>query len=392
MENQELEKRFEWMDAERRKDKQIITDLQMQITELLDEINKQKTKVNAMEVEIKKAAHQAGRNEELGEAISKQKIEIQQQISSLDKKTSTFERKIEQQIKDDLESTSKRILEVQSDLKPIKELKKLVQARVEEEYRINQKVDDLSKVIPDFKLNDEDLQKVQRIQDENIRLESKRVSDLQVEITTLRKKIEEERVIADSQKEFIRKLELRINDLQNLEQARKQEVISFIESQSRSQVDYSKIWKDWQTRIEQIEKIGVNFQTQIVELVNSNKATKQSKEEYDEINLKLDRRINEISEMNRLSEERFRQEWVSFKADDQKRWTNYSLTLDEQNREGDRDVVKLTEQFTKLDDIVQGLVDSVTDIQEETEKRLKSLLTFSNDLLNMYEQSQGKRT
>ena len=40
---------------------------------------------------------------------------------------------------------------------------------------------------------------------------------------------------------------------------------------------------------------------------------------------RFDRRLNEITEMQRLVEERFRQEWVSFKADDQKRWTNYTL-------------------------------------------------------------------
>ena len=34
---------------------------------------------------------------------------------------------------------------------------------------------------------------------------------------------------------------------------------------------------------------------------------------------RFERRINEITEMERLTEERFRQEWVTFKADDQKR-------------------------------------------------------------------------
>ena len=40
--------------------------------------------------------------------------------------------------------------------------------------------------------------------------------------------------------------------------------------------------------------------------------------------------------MTRLTEDRFRQEWVAFKADDQKRWTNYSLVQEEQSRELNR--------------------------------------------------------
>ena len=35
-----------------------------------------------------------------------------------------------------------------------------------------------------------------------------------------------------------------------------------------------------------------------------------------------------------LTEERFRQEWVNFKADDQKRWTNYTLAQEEQQQIG----------------------------------------------------------
>jgi hypothetical protein len=54
----------------------------------------------------------------------------------------------------------------------------------------------------------------------------------------------------------------------------------------------------------------------------------------DDINIRFDRRINELTEMHRLTEERFRQEWISFKTDDQKRWTNYLLTQEEQQQEG----------------------------------------------------------
>jgi hypothetical protein len=58
-----------------------------------------------------------------------------------------------------------------------------------------------------------------------------------------------------------------------------------------------------------------------------------AQEAFEEITQRFDRRINEITEMQRLTEDRFRQEWVSFKADDQKRWTNYSLVQEEQQRE-----------------------------------------------------------
>ena len=56
-------------------------------------------------------------------------------------------------------------------------------------------------------------------------------------------------------------------------------------------------------------------------LEETQRAVKRSQDSFDDINRRLERRINEITEIQRLAEDRFRQEWVTFRADDQKRWT-----------------------------------------------------------------------
>jgi predicted nucleic acid-binding Zn-ribbon protein len=80
--------------------------------------------------------------------------------------------------------------------------------------------------------------------------------------------------------------------------------------------------------------------------------------------------------MQRLVEDRFRQEWVSFKADDQKRWTNYTLAQEEQQRELLRSVGKLEERLMLLEDLIQEIQDFSHQITEETTSRLQSLLAL----------------
>ena len=70
---------------------------------------------------------------------------------------------------------------------------------------------------------------------------------------------------------------------------------------------------------------------------------RRAQETYLELNTKLERRINEVTEMQRLAEDRLRQEWVSFKTDDQKRWTGYSLSSEESFRDIRKDVQKTEE-------------------------------------------------
>lgn len=391
MEIEELLSRVEWLEAERRKDKQSISELTDKLTELVDEVSKNKVKVKNIELEFKKSTQNVLRKEEFEDVSSRQKIELLHQIQEIDRKVTNYEKKVDKQRKEDHDNTNKRLLEFENEIKPIGELKKTIQARIEEEFRFNQKVEDLIKRLNELNLTNEETVKAQKILEDNYRFESKKGTDIQVEVATLRKKMNEERATMESHMEFVRKLETRINELINQEQLRKQEQLAFIENQSRSYVDRENLWKEWQARIDQIETLGSGLQTQLLELENTHRAVKKSQTDFEEINTRLDRRINEITEMNRLAEERFRQEWISFKADDQKRWTNYSLTQEEESREVGRETSKIIERLTALEDESQNLIDTVNIINEETEKRIKAVLALSNDLLNSFEQTLGKR-
>jgi chromosome segregation ATPase len=391
MENDEILKRFEFLDAERRKDRQTITDLLDQVSTLHETINEQKREIKHLSADLKKSTINLVRVDEFDEALSKQKIDLSKPLTDLEKKVNVIEKKVESQRKDDQDVFNKRLLEMQNDIKSINELKKDVQSKIEDDFQLNQKIDDLARLFPELHLKDEELLRSLKLIEDNYRIDSKRVSDIQVELTSLRKRIDEERISTDSQKEFIRKLEVQINDLVNREQLRNQEQIAFIETQSRQAIDRDSFVKDWQEKVGQLETLSSTIQAQMVELQTMNRAVKKSQTEFDDINQRLDRRINEISEMNRLVEERFRQEWIAFKADDQKRWTNYSLSQEENTREGDRELTKIIERITSLEDTSQKLVDVVHISNEETEKRIKRILTVVNEMLGSYERSMGKK-
>ena len=391
MENDEIQKRFEYLDAERRKDRQAIADLLEQVSSLQEIITQQKREIKHLTAEVKRSTINLVRYEEYEEALSKLRVDLSKPIVDVEKKINSVESTLTSQRKEDLEVYKTRLLEIQNEVKSINELKKDVQSKIEDDYHLNQRIDELAKLFPDLRTKDEELLRSIKLVEDNYRTESKRVSDLTIDLATMRKKIEEERTTIDSQREFIRKLEGQINDLISREQLRHQEQIAFIEVQSRQTIDREGFVKDWQEKLVQLQELSNHVQGQLVDLQNANRTVKKSQSEFDEINQRLDRRLNEISEMNRLVEERFRQEWIAFKADDQKRWTNYSLSQEESIREGDREVVKLIERLTSLEDISQKMIDDIHVINEETEKRIKSLLGVANEILGSYERSIGKR-
>jgi flagellar motility protein MotE (MotC chaperone) len=153
------------------------------------------------------------------------------------------------------------------------------------------------------------------------------------------------------------------------------------------QVERENIWKSWQGEMKTIDALSSDFTQKISALEATHKAIKLSQKELDDVNLRFDRRINELTEMHRLNEERFRQEWLSFKSDDQKRWTNYQLTQEEQQQDDSRHLGKITDRITTLEDEVQAAKEAITLINEEIDKQLKSFYSLFHDLIESFDQT-----
>ena len=391
MENEEIVKRIEWLDGERRKDRQTINELQEQVSKLQEVIALQKRELSNINKDNKKSFSSVVRLDEYEETNAKLKAELAKSQRLIEKRLDTMEQTIAAQRSDDRDTYNKKMLELQGEIKALNELKKSLQSRGEDDFRLNQKLEDLARQLADLRSSGDEQNRLAKILDDNYRVESKRLSDLQIELNTLRKRIDEDRNLSDAQKEYLKKLEGQIHDLVNREKTRNQEQIEFIEKQSLLSVDRENLWKDWQEEIQQMKALSENFHGQVRELETLNREIKQGQSDFEVINQRLERRINEITEMNRLTEERFRQEWIAFKADDQKRWTNYSLSQEETNREGNREINKIDERITSLEDAVQNLLDTVQVIHEETEKRIKGLLMLANEYITSYERTALKK-
>jgi chromosome segregation ATPase len=187
-----------------------------------------------------------------------------------------------------------------------------------------------------------------------------------------------------------RKIETRVNEFSTVETERREAIDSFLEKQALYQVERERVWKEWQARFEAIEAQTANVESNLQTLDATHRSVKRSQQTVDDLAQKIERRINEITEIQRLAEERFRQEWVTFKADDQKRWTNYTLTLEEQRNESSRQHEKLAEKMGHMDDTVLEIQDLIQQINEQEEKRLQSLLAMAHEWVSTYERTLGR--
>ena len=390
MEFEQLVKRIEWLDEEHRKTRAVITRLEERMAALEGNIDTVAKQLKPLPKQIADIASTAARLDQFDAIFAKQREDMKQAIEEIEKRYQKRELEITKRHHEDLEPFHKAIDElrrrIESEFPPIRHDLK---ARILEEARLNEAIKELKPPIEDAVRIAHEAIRTQQVFDEARRQEAKRVADLQGELTALRKRIDEVRSRTDLSMDSYKNMESRIRELQLSESERKAAQIAFIEQQSIAQIDRDRSYKEWKEKFDSIKVQTQAFDAQVLALEEALRKSSREQETYNELNTKLERRISEVTEMQRLAEDRLRQEWVTFKADDQKRWTGYTLSQDEGTKDVRRLVQKLEERIPPIEDLIQGIQDQMHQTTSATEQQLQELMNVAHEWLSAYERIMG---
>lgn len=390
MELDDLAKRLDWLEREYRKSQDSIADLQGKLTAYEGEIERLKAQIKETNGEISRLAPLSARLDQYETLVTQYRSEFSKAIDEVEKRRLKHEREVEDRRRQEVETLNKSIFEIRTSLDAFNELRRAIQARAEEDSRLARLISDLEKRIKDFNLVDDELRRGIRMAEDARKQDVKRITDIQGELAAIRKRADEARERADLASDTVRQLDARINELMASESDRRLAQMQFIEQQNLAQVDRERGWKEMQMRFEAFFRQTTTLDQQLLALEETQRSVRRSQEAFEEMNTRLERRINEITEMQRLAEERFRQEWVTFKADDQKRWTNYTLTQDELNKDLHEELEKLNQHMAALDDAHQSLQDLLEQTTEATETQLQELMNWAHAFLSSYERILGR--
>lgn len=388
MEFEQLVRRIEWLDSQQRKDKESLDALGERLTSIEASLNAVTQQLKTLSKSVSDLSASNARLDQFDAIFAKQRSDMNAALEDIEKKAQRREREASKRHQAELEEINRTIAEVRALYDPT-EIKKKLKEKTAEEIRISQAITDLKSRMDEIVHANEEIQRAQKAADEARRADLKRMADLQGDLIALRKRIDEAREKSQLNSDSLRNVENRMTELLAAENERKQAQTLFLEQQSLAQVERDRAWKEWRERYDSFKKQADNLDAQVQALDEALRAAKRAQDTYAELNTKLERRINEITEMQRLTDERTRQEMVAFKADDQKRWTSYTLSQDETMRELRRIVEKAEQRVTEMDEAVQTLQDQLHQTTDSTEKQLQELMNWAHDWLTSYERIMG---
>ncbi len=386
MDNEQLEKRIQWLDDERRKDKIIISDLEDRLLDLEGKLDSLAAADREFDSDITRLRTTVTKIDDFEAELSTFRLDRKKELKDQEKIVKTWIADAKKMLRTQIQGVETQQKKQIEDIKKIKELDKEMKTRIEEETRFNASLREMEKSFSDVEKEYKEYQRYTKTAKVERQKEGKRVADLQGEQAALRKRVDEVRGLLDLVNSDYQKMKSRTQELESVRRDLKKEQETFIEEANLQQTDQETTWKNWITRFDSVEKQALDLDEQMTKLDSTHRGVKRMQDELKDLSSLLDRRVNEITEMQRLADERFRAEWTTFTTDDQKRWTNYTLLQKEQSKLLERQYKEGEDRTSVLEDGLQDIEDQLTQISNYSESQLQGLLSLMKEWAGEFEQ------
>lgn len=386
MDNEQLEKQLKWLDDERRKEKAIISEFEDRLLDLEAKLDASQKKNLEFESDLTRLRTSVSRVDDFEASLTDFRLEHKKEFSDHDKLVKSWIADAKKMLRTQIQGVETQQKKLVEEFKKVKELENDMDIRKEEETRFNASLREMEKGFSEVQKEYKELQRLTRGSQEERQKEVKRVADLQGEQGALRKRVDELRGLLDLVNSDYQKIKNRIQELESIRRELKKEQDTFLEEAALRNTERENTWKNWMTRFDSVEKQAQDLDDQMTKLDATHRGVKRMQDELKDLSSLLDRRVNEITEMQRLADERFRAEWTTFTADDQKRWTNYLLSQKEQSKLLERQYKEDEERISVLEDGLQEIEDQLGQISKYSEKQLQGLLNLMQEWAGEFEE------
>jgi chromosome segregation ATPase len=377
---------IEWLDDERRRDRGIIASLEERLVQQDEIITQLERRLNGMEGEqsiMRTAFLPVAREAEIAEQM---RTEFQQTIEGIESKRLMAEREAERRGDIGRESITRMVRDLEDRTVTLERtVEELPAARVERDRvasalaAVQQRVEDLAKKF-------EEPERRITFLEEQRRQDSRRISDIQSEIPDIQKQVDSVRPKMEAIESMVLRNEKRIMDVQTAERERREEIQQFIDQQTlllqQRDQQVAELTKSFGSYDEDMRRYIERFES----WAETHRQMKKVVDDFERIGERLGRRINEVAEMQRLSEERFRQEWNDWIADDQKRWKQFTLTNDEAWRNHDKQISQYRDNLEALQTALEPVKNSLDRIWQLERARAQLYRERYQALLLEYDQ------
>ncbi|HEX9012604.1 MAG TPA: hypothetical protein VF813_03775, partial [Anaerolineaceae bacterium] len=135
MDLDQIAKRLDWFEDERRRDKGVIASLEERVLAVEGSLTAVQKQIKDLAGEVARQSAALGRFDAIESSLVQMRVDFNRSVDAIEKMRLEHERESDKARRVELESINKTIGEVRKGLEPMGEIKKSLQCRVEEDFR-----------------------------------------------------------------------------------------------------------------------------------------------------------------------------------------------------------------------------------------------------------------
>lgn len=378
-------KRIEWLEGERRDDKKTIATLTERLADSREQNDALTRRLNDLETGLTRLSAQLARYANIESGLDNLRNEIARQIEAADQRRLEAEREAERLRLVERDGINRALADVKKATEPIIRLEQDLTARREEERRLARLITGQAAQIENLARQYQDIPTTLAKLEETSRAESRRNATIQTEVTEARRRVEEYIAKLEVIEDIARRNEAHVTEMNAAETDRRMKQQAWMETQATLATERERIFVEMRKRAEEMARLPEELNRKVEQFAEARRDMEKTVAGFQPILDRIERRINEAAEIQRLQEEQFRQEWTAFQAEDQKKWTTHMLLRDEQWRDHDRDYSKTLERLATLEDSAANIEARLTRLYQIDQIRLQNVFNLIREMLADYD-------
>ncbi|MBN1873282.1 MAG: hypothetical protein JXA33_03560 [Anaerolineae bacterium] len=361
MESSQVEQMIRWLDEERKRDKAMVLALQERIEQQMQVIEAQAVEIENLHHDIANLRTDLRRTDDYPEMVQKTHRDLSTTIDDFKETIRRQKAEGDKLRRAEIELLNELIGDLDQKIRPFSRYEEMLRAREAGEYRIQTQLQQLTNELADLGKRTEDrLQSIVYIEEQR-RADTRRITAVEGEVPPLRQSMDELAVKFVRLEDSIRKIPARVDEAiqvaksydPRIEELR---VADFQREQRMKQyADQAERVNEEVTRlVEQTQRYAL--------LYNQNKQALDAMEAFQ---VRIEKRQNEMAEMQRIAEERLRRQWEEWQAVFARDWQKRLVSEEDRWRRQDLANQRATEHFASVDEQVELFYRELVALWEE---------------------------
>ncbi len=331
MEITQIEQMIRWLDEERKRDKAAISVLQERLEQQMQVIQSQATEIEHLRQDLATVETDLRRTDAYPGMIETTQRDLSGTIEAIKAQTRREKLESDQSRRTDIEMLNASIADLDKRIRPMVRYEEQLEARAAGEQRLQGQVQTVTNTVADLSKRTEDrLQSIVYLEEQR-RADTRRIAEVEGELPGLRKRLDESVGRFARLEDSIRKIPARVDEAIEIAKSYDPRIEALRVADFQREQRVKKYMEQAEIVDGEVQRLVEQTQKYAL-LYNQNKQALDGLVAFEE---RLEKRQNEIAEMQRLTEERLLRQWEEWQTAFARDWQKRMVTEEDRWRRQD---------------------------------------------------------